>query len=249
MKRFMLFSFLAVVIGACQNEPYILSPLRVTNLRNTVTSVTNTYQYRQQQLYLFTSVNGNTALATHKFLYADNRLQQIISDSTSASYTLTQLHYKGDVPERDSVFTVAADLKSLLRVRVYQFNGANELTGMVQHAWNGSVVATEEYAFENQNGNVVRLSKYQVTNEGKDTLLDMDITFNDRNNIYPKQWAFHYTLPPEQWFWLSTNGPIKLKEEGKKEVINNFLFNPLGYPFAFDEGLKERYIASYTEIL
>jgi len=249
MKRLLFFILLVLAIGACENEPYILSPLRITVLRNTVTAVTNNYQYRQQKLYLFRSVNGNTSLATHKFLYESNRLQQIISDSTAASYTLTRLHYNEEVLERDSVFVVAADQATLLKVRVYQFSAANELTGMVQHVWNGADVATEEFAFERQNGNVVRLTKYALTDAEKNTVLDLQITYNNRNNIYPQQWAFYYTLPPEQWFWLSVNGPVRLTEEGKKDVVNNFLFNRLDYPYAFDAAMKERYVTTYTEIL
>ena len=248
--RFVRIGLLALMVAACENEPYEEAPLRITSLKNIDGKVTNTYQYQRQRLFFFKSVNdaNATTQASAKFWYKGDLLDRVVADSSQAGYKVYKLFYSGTQVAGDSLFQIAAGQTVAVSRRRFEFNEVGQLAKIeVTPLQPGGVFSEVQLKWEG--GNAAEVSFFEGEEPNKNLMSTKRIRYDKQNSLYPRNFAYFYTLPLEDVFWLSVNNPVQIGEEGKEAATLRFWYNKFGYPSNFRDANGKLFGAAYTEIL
>lgn len=235
-----------LAMAAC-TEPYETAPMRVTSLFRVDNSLVNTFSYKSRQLVFFKQTAGSTSTSS-EFIYKNGLPNEIITDSTEASYTLTQLLYQDSKIVGDSVFTVANNIKTKKINRAFEYDREGQLTKVALRTWAGDNFSDTEILLERTDGNVTKFETYAVTEAGKELTKSITLKYDDRKSVYPPDFVFFYTLSSSDLYWMSINNPVVISETDKKDLKSQFWYNQFDYPSNFKDGNGVGYGAAYTGI-
>lgn len=209
---------------ACANEPYppvLLQPLTIKKADGT-----KTFTYRQNRLVAFTDTNPARAI---KLYYSGSVLTRVISDSTADRYTLTTLQFQNNRLVSDSSFLVTSGVRELRSIRNFTYSSAGDLTTI------GTSAIPAEWQLLWQGGNITEVI-YRAQGLPADTTR---LQYDKKKSLYPNLTSFLYTLPANEWFWLSPANPILIVQTGRTDRKIQYGYNKFDYPNNInDNGVK-----------
>lgn len=236
--------------AGCDSEPFVMGDLRLTSIKNTKTSAQNAYQYRKGKLYTFKlGIEAAGAVrASSKFYYKDDLLDRIVSDSTAATaYVVTYVYYLDGQIKEDSTFSIGDKTRILLSKRDFTFDTNKDLVRVMTRTWTAGSVADEEVELVRTARNVTKLSRYRLVGANRELARQLTVQYDGQRSAYPTDISFFYTLASDELFWLSSNNPLVIQEDGKKDLTYTYSYNRFNYPSLYKPGGTTEFGVTYVQ--
>jgi hypothetical protein len=175
-------------------------------------------------------------------------LDRVVADSSQAGYKVYQLFYAGTELLGDSLFQVTGNQTMAVSKRMFEFNDSGDLVKIVNTAIPAGG-ATSEVVLTREGGNVMEVNFFEGAEPTRRLVNTVRLRYDKQSSLYPRNFAYFYTLPLAEVFWLSVNNPVQIEEEGKQNQTMRFWYNKFGYPSNFRDVNGKLFGAAYTEIL
>lgn len=234
----------ASLIFSCENEPYLLMPLALSEFENTTTKSTSVYEYQQGTLASF--VRTGAVPVSMKFIYHDGVLSQILKDSTDGSYQLIDIYGYGSPTAVDSTFTVTADTTILNQVRTLTYDG-EQLSRIDLTQWTDVDTTQVAYELDWSDGNVSQLRTISIV-DGVETEYVLSLNYDQQVNALSGAVPYVYTIDPSELYWLSSNNPVIFQGDTLPEKRYTYYYNQEGYPSHIVTDTKHILALSYIEL-
>lgn len=241
LRAILSFTLLCVLALACKNEPYQYPPLGVTAFLNHDTNGSNSYSYRGEKLW-----TAATALGSMRFYYAGDDLSRIVTDSIATSKKVTLFYRSGSIII-DSTFLVDAVSRALVSTRTVNYNEEGNPLSVDIQAWAAGAATHDLAELTWENGNVTRLSTFDLSKGGKALVTDVIIGHDDHPCIFMENNNYLFTFALTELYWLSNNNPTVFTE-GETEKKYTYWYNKLGYPSNFRNTAGQLYGITYKQI-
>ena len=245
-RRF-AFAIVFLSLAACENEPFTLLPLGVTDFSNKSLGVTNLYTYKKGKVQTYVKSNSQGPLATMKFIYDGDVLTGIIKDSTATGYGLVKLSREGVDTEIDSIFAITETLTTLAEVRILTYTEGRP-SRIEVFTWSGPDVHAAAYELDWVNGNAAEVRTLGVVDGAEVPSHILALEYDDQKGVFSSDVPYVYTLAPEELYWMSANNPVKFKLDTLDEVKYTYHYNLKGYPGHIITDRRQVLAISYTEL-
>jgi hypothetical protein len=134
------------------------------------------------------------------------------------------------MPAQDSLYQVAAGVRTLQQVRQFSYNGSQQIASIDVSAFQPEGITHTVYTLSWTGENITTLRKEITDAVGATSTTTLSIDHDSHSGIYSSDVAYLYTMSLDDLYWLSANNPIRFKRDAQAEFVYTYYYNSMNYP-------------------